>query len=130
MINKIKISLVFLFIFFITNTFSQKKLDPWIKLLKDNNCIVSFIFYSKADNYNNGIVIKIENKNKFTIRYRFTIIAKIETVEKEKIFKGELTAVEIRTGSNNNLFWIPELKGKSITEIGIKKWKFYKPKYK
>ncbi len=107
MFNKIKIIQIFIFVFFITNTFSQKKLDPWNKLVKRNNFIVSFIFYSKADNSNNGIVIKIENENKFTIKYRFTIIVRTETVEKEKIFNGE-----------------------SIAEVGIKKWKFYKSKFK
>ncbi len=123
---KLKISHVFIFVFFVSNTFSQKKFDPWNKLVEENRCKVSFIFYGKADNYNNGIVIKIENENKFKIGYRFTIIAKTEKIKKEKTFTGELKADEMITGSNNNLFWIPELNGAAITEVGIKKWKFIK----
>ena len=123
---KIKISILLIFVFFVSNTFSQKKIDPWNKLVEENNCKVSFIFYSKADNYNNGIVIKIENKNKFKIMFSFIIIAKTEKIMKEKTFSGELEGSKIITGSNSNLFWIPELKGASIAEVGIKKWKFYK----
>ena len=126
MINKIKVPLIFMCVLFVTNTFSQNKFDPWKKLVEENHCKVSFIFYSKADNYNNGIVIKIENKNKFKIRFRFTIIAKTENIKKGKTFTGELEGGKIITGSNNNLFWIPELKGASIAEVGIKKWKFNK----
>ena len=126
MINKIKVSLIFMCVLFVTNTFAQNKFDPWKKLVEENHCKVSFIFYSKADNYDNGIVIKIENKNKFFIEYRFIVIVRTATVEKEKIFKGEITAGGIKTGSNNNLFWIPKINGKSITEVGIKKWKFIK----
>jgi len=126
MIKKIKTSLIFICLFFVANTLSQKKIDPWKKLVEENNCKVSFIFYKKADNYNNGIVIKIENKNKFRIKYKFTIIAKTEKIKKEKFFNGILKGFETITGSSNHLFWIPKLNGLSITEVGITKWKFVK----
>ena len=35
---------------------------------------ISFLFYSEADNINNGVVIKLFNSNDFPIDYRFTLI--------------------------------------------------------
>jgi len=120
--------LVFFCVVLLNISYAQKKADPWKELVEEKNCIVSFIFYSKANNINNGLVIKIENKNNFDIIFEFTIIAKSINKTREKTFKGIILGGKIITGSNNDYFWIPELSRESIAEVGIKKCKFLRVK--
>jgi len=126
-INHRKIFILFC-VALLNTSFTQKKVNPWKKLVEEKKCNVSFIFYSKANNVNNGLVIKIENKNDSDINFRFTIIAKSINLIKEKTFSGIIGKGKIITGSNNDYLWIPELNGESIAEVGIKKWKFYRVK--
>lgn len=120
--------LIFFCVVVLNISYAQNKVDPWKKLVEEKNCNVSFIFYSKANNVNNGLVIKIENKNDFNINFEFTIIAKSNNKMKEKTFKGIIGRGKIITGSNNDYLWIPKLNGESIAEVGIKKWKFSRVK--
>ena len=92
---------------------------PWQRLFADENISVKFIFYSKADNSNNGVVIKLENKLAVETEFSFRLIFKSLQEEKSQIVSGLLKPNEIITGSSRGLFFIPFPDGKSISELGI-----------
>ena len=92
---------------------------PWQRLFADENIAFKFIFYSKADNYNNGVVMKIENKLGEEIEFSFRLIFRSLEEEKSQNVSGRLKPHEIITGSSRGMFFIPFADGKSISELGI-----------
>jgi len=86
-----------------------------------NGLSISFIFYKKANNTTNGIVLKIKNNNDFKVIYSFTLIFIADTNSKEEIVAGEINANHTQAGSNDGLFFLPFDETKIISQIGIKK---------
>lgn len=95
-------------------------MNPWKTLYNANGFNVAFIFYSNADSYHDGIVVKVHNKNNGSIKYSFELIFRSDSLDKKTTVEGILKPGEIKTGSNSKLFWVPFKDGKTISEVGIK----------
>ena len=81
----------------------------------------SYIFYQEADNFHDGVVIKLFNANPFAISYRFTVIFRaVDGTTYEEGVEGELAAGQGKTGDLDGLFWIPFEDGRSIAEVGLR----------
>lgn len=92
------------------------------KIVEKDGLGIYFLFYSEGNGVeNNGVVIYLENKNNYPIRYTFQLIFRTETGEKEQEVEGLLKAGERKTGSNEGLYFIPFEDKRSIIELGVKK---------
>ena len=102
----------------------QNNEGPFKKLYDNHGLIVSFIFYSEGDgDENNGVVIYLENKNDYNISYKFTIIFRAGATDRVRTINGTMIPREKRTGSNDELYFIPFEDGRSLSEVGIKSCK-------
>jgi hypothetical protein len=110
------------------NSTDSAKTNVWTQLIDRDGVNISFIFYSKADSYHNGVVVKLINKNNHEVEYSFILIFRSEDEDKSVAAAGKLQPEEIKTGSNNNLFWVPFKNNKQILEVGITKVKINKQK--
>ena len=79
-----------------------------------------YIFYSEADNVNNGVVIRLHNQNEYAVSLRFLIVFRSDGAEHSELFRGRLDAGEMRTGDAAGLFWVPFPDGRTIGEIGLR----------
>ena len=105
----------------------QNNEGPFKKLYDNYGLIVSFIFYSEGDgDENNGVVIYLENKNDYNISYKFTLIFRADAIDGVKTIDGRMIPRERRTGSNDELYFIPFEDGRSLSEVGIKNCKVRK----
>ena len=105
----------------------QNNEGPFKKLYDNHGLIVSFIFYSEGDgDENNGVVIYLENKNDYNISYKFTIIFRAGATDRVRTINGTMIPREKRTGSNDELDFIPFEDGRSLSEVGIKNCKVRK----
>jgi len=97
-------------------------------MLYDNHgLIVSFIFYSEGDGEkNNGVVIYLENKNDHNISFQFTLIFRAGAIDRVRTIDGTMIPRERRTGSNDELYFIPFEDGRSLSEVGIKSCKVWR----
>lgn len=93
--------------------------NGWAALADKNGLFVEFLFYSEADNTNNGVVVKLENKNSYSVEYDFDLIFRTENEDKTQNVSGLLLANQVKTGSNDSLFWVPFKNGKFIGEVGL-----------
>jgi hypothetical protein len=94
--------------------------QAWRPLLAYKGLEITFIFYRRADNFNNGVVIKLVNTNAHVIDFRFTILFRSEARQFEELVEGRLEPGEARTGSNDGLFWIPFPDGSAVGEVGLR----------
>ena len=94
--------------------------DAWTPIATRNGVHFSYIFYARADNANNGVVIRLQNRNDHPVRYRFTVIFRSPTQERTAEARGRLGAGEMKTGEPDGLFWIPFDDGDTISEIGLR----------
>ena len=102
----------------------QNNEGPFKKLYDNYGLIVSFIFYSEGDgDENNGVVIYLENKNDYNILYKFTLIFRAGAIDRVRTINGRMIPREKRTGSNDELYFIPFEDGRSLSEVGIKSCK-------
>ena len=125
MFIKCKLILLTILVFSV-NIYSQEAAPlngPWTLLINKDSVYAYFIYYTHADNHNHGIVLKLVNKNKFSINYRFDLIFLSDTLSHSEKVEGILKPNEIKTGSTEGLFWIPFRNGKSISDVGIKNFK-------
>jgi len=105
----------------------QNNEGPFKKLYDNYGLIVSFIFYSEGDgDENNGVVIYLENKNDYNILYKFTLIFRAGAIDRVRTINGTMIPRERRTGSNDELYFIPFEDGRSLSEVGIKNCKVRK----
>lgn len=93
----------------------------WEKITEKKGISISFIFYKKANDSANGIVLKIKNDNDYNVIYSFTLIFIADSISKEQIVAGEIKAKQIKTGSSDGLFFLPFDETKTISQLGIKK---------
>ena len=102
----------------------QNNEGPFKKLYDNHGLIVSFIFYSEGDgDENNGVVIYLENKNDYNISFKFTLIFRAGAIDRVRTINGRMIPREKRTGSNDELYFIPFEDGRSLSEVGIKSCK-------
>ena len=92
----------------------------WTPIVERNGVQIAYIFYSKADNANNGVVIRLRNRADHPVRYAFTIIFRGPEGEATARAEGRLRAGEMKTGDADGLFWIPFTDGRSIGEVGLR----------
>ena len=97
------------------------KEEAWQPILTHEGVRFAFLFYSVADNFNNGVVVLLVNTNDHAVRYRFKMVFRSaggdEAVEE---VEGELGAGEAKTGDRDGLFWIPFPDGQYISEVGLR----------
>ena len=120
------VKIIIIILFSLTAVFSQK--DYWKPLIEKEGLSVSFIYYTEADNINNGVVIRLKNKNDYSIDYRFTLIFRSEENDTTEMIQGRLKPDEIIAGSSDNLFFIPFRDKSDIYELGISDFKVTKNK--
>lgn len=92
----------------------------WTPIVERNGVRISFIFYSEADNVNNGVVIRLRNRNDYPVGYAFTVVFRGPSAEATARAEGELGAGEMKTGESAGLFWVPFEDGSSIGEVGLR----------
>ena len=102
----------------------QNNESPFKKLYDNHGLIVSFIFYREGDgDENNGVLIYLENKNDYNISFQFTLIFRAGAIDRVRTIDGTMIPRERRTGSNDELYFIPFEDGRSLSEVGIKSCK-------
>lgn len=94
--------------------------DAWTPIVSHDGVEVRYIFYSEADNANNGVVLRLHNRNAVAVRYHFTVIFRTPADERTAEVDGVLEPGEMKTGESDGLFWIPFPDGQSIGEIGLR----------
>lgn len=95
--------------------------EVWKPIITHEGVAFSYIFYSEADNTNNGVVVRLDNENNYPVRYRFRIVFRTWRGEEHtEQVTGTLQAGEMKTGDNDGLFWIPFVDGRSIGEVGLR----------
>lgn len=94
--------------------------DAWTTIVRRGGVQFDYVFYRKADNRNNGVVIRLKNRNEYPVRYAFTILFRGPEGKEQATTKGILRAGEMKTGEANGLFWIPFAEGRRVGEIGLR----------
>lgn len=115
---KIEILIIFLLLAAVnTQTNAQMK-----KIVEKDGVGIYFLFYSEGNGIeHNGVVIYLKNENNYPIDYSFVLIFRADQSEKEQEVKGNLKALERKTGSNEGLYFIPFADKRSISEVGVTK---------
>ena len=94
--------------------------SAWTTIVERDGVQFSYIFYSQADTQNNGLVLRLRNRNEYGVRYDFTVIFRGPRGEATAHTEGSLEAGEMKTGENDGLFWIPFEDGRTIGEVGLR----------
>lgn len=115
----LKLNIMFLLLLYSYLPAQDAQRRGWTKIAEKEGLDIEFIFYSEADNYNNGVVIKLINNNNYKINYKFDLIFRSPQEDKVEIVYGDINPLQIKTGSSDSLFWIPFEDGKFIGEVGI-----------
>jgi hypothetical protein len=92
----------------------------WTHIVTADGVQFAYIFYSKADNENNGVVVRLRNENDSAVRYAFTIIFRGPEGEATAQAEGRLGPGEMKTGEPDGLFWIPFTDGRRVGEVGLR----------
>ncbi|WP_157621316.1 hypothetical protein [Salisaeta longa] len=80
----------------------------WTPMLVRNGLQFYYLFYPRADNHHNGVVIKLQNTNAYPVRYRFEVIFRAANgTERSAVATGRVGAHRLKTGDASGLFWIP-----------------------
>lgn len=95
--------------------------DAWTPIVTRNGLHIDYLFYREADSENNGVVLRLRNRNEYSVRYEFTVIfrsprGRVTTSKAE----GSLAAGRMKTGENPGLFWIPFRDGTRVAEVGLR----------
>ena len=94
--------------------------EAWSPITRVAGVRFDYIFYSKADNYHNGVVLRLRNTNAHPVRLDFTVVFRTPNEEATAEWAGSLEPGESQTGENDGLFWIPFKDGQSIGEVGLR----------
>ena len=94
--------------------------DAWTDIVARKSVTVSYIFYQKADTQNDGIVLRLRNRNAHPVRYAFTILFRGPEGSTAAEAAGTVPADSIRVGDQAGLFWIPFEDGRTIGEVGLR----------
>ena len=85
---------------------------------------VSYVFYSEADNRNNGVVLKIANYRSTDVRYDMTVVVRGPKREVTERVRGSVAAQSLLTGDEAGLFFVPFTDGTPIGELGLRAYQF------
>lgn len=96
----------------------------WKMLLEHEGVLVRYIYYKEANAAGDGVVMLLENTNKYAVRYRFTVVFRSEGEEKKELAEGRLNAGAMITGDRDGLFWIPFKDGRAIEQVGLRGYSF------
>ena len=96
--------------------------EAWKPLLEHEGLRFQYIYYSKANTNDDGVVIMLQNLNEYCIRYRFTIIFESQEGSASADAAGILAPLEMRTGDADGLYWIPFDDGRYIGAIGLRNY--------
>mgnify|MGYP006297243059 CR=1 FL=1 len=94
--------------------------DAWTPIATRQGLRFAYLFYQKADNANNGVVIRLYNTNPYALRYAFTVVFRTPNAERTARATGAIAARAMKTGEGDGLFWIPFPDGRTIGEIGLR----------
>jgi hypothetical protein len=94
--------------------------SAWTQIVQQEGIQFSYILYGEADTENNGLVLRLRNRNDYAVRYDFTVIFRGAGGEERAQAEGALEAGEMKTGEKDGLFWIPFENGRSIGEVGLR----------
>lgn len=94
--------------------------DAWTPIVTQEGVRIGYIFYSKADTRNNGVVLRLQNGNHYPVRYAFTIIFRGPKGKATARAEGTLQPGEMKTGEKDRLFWVPFKDGRRIGEVGLR----------
>lgn len=94
--------------------------DAWTTIVTRNGVTVSYIFYPEADNQNNGVVLRLQNRNAHPIRYQFTILFRGPEGSKSAEAEGRMAGESMKVGDKDELFWIPFTDGRRLAEVGLR----------
>ena len=92
----------------------------WTPIVETQGVRFGYIFYSKADTRNNGVVIRLQNQNDRPVRYAFTVVFRGPSGQATARAEGRLAPGEMKTGEKDGLFWIPFTDGRSVGEVGLR----------
>ena len=96
--------------------------EAWKPLLEHEGLRFRYIYYSRANTNDDGVVIMLQNLNEYCIRYRFTIIFESSEGSTSADAEGTLASLEMRTGEADGLDWIPFDDGRYIGAIGLRNY--------
>ena len=96
--------------------------EAWKPLLEHEGLRFRYIYYSKANTNDDGVVIMLQNLNEYCIRYRFTIVFEAQEGSTSADAEGTLASLEMRTGEADGLYWIPFDDGRYIGAIGLRNY--------
>ena len=92
----------------------------WRHVHEQDSVLVRYIFYTEADNENNGVVLRLDNRSSRPIRYRFTALFRSDEHRAEARVEGSLGPHATITGDAEGLFVIPFPDGRPVTQIGLR----------
>jgi hypothetical protein len=92
----------------------------WRSVAERDSVAVRYLFYSEADNVNNGVVLRLDNANSREIHYRLVAIFKSGESRVEETVSGKLAGRTTVTGDADGLFFIPFPDGRKVTQIGVR----------
>ncbi len=96
--------------------------EAWKPLLEHEGLRFRYIYYSRANTIDDGVVIMLQNLNEYCIRYRFTIVFESSEGSTSADAEGTLASLEMRTGETDGLYWIPFDDGRYIGAIGLRNY--------
>lgn len=96
----------------------------WTPLFRHEGVAMSFIHYRRADNENSGVVLRLVNENEYAVRYRLKLAFLGVAPSGEDEWRtgraaGTLRAGQMKTGSDDGLFWVPFSDGRRIAEVRL-----------
>jgi hypothetical protein len=94
--------------------------EAWNRIAVIDGVAFSYLYYSKADEVNDGVVIRLENTSDQTVTVSFTVLFRTPEDEASATYRGRLAPGEMKTGGNDGLYWVPFTSGASIGEVGLR----------
>jgi len=82
-----------------------------------------YVFYPRADAFNDGVVMMLQNQNDYHIQYRFTIVFESPEGTTSADATGVLKPLEMKTGDAEGLFWVPFDDERSLGAIRMKNYR-------
>jgi hypothetical protein len=92
----------------------------WKPVATEDSVAIRYLFYSQADNVNNGLVLRLDNRGSARIAYRFIALFRSGEAQAEREVSGLLKAGESVTGDSDGLFFIPFPDGRTVEQIGLR----------
>lgn len=92
----------------------------WKTITVEGGVRFSYVFYVEADGTDDGVVLRLDNRNRFPVRYRFTAVFRSGDRETERVVSGWIASRSIVTGASSGLYFIPFRDGSPVGEIGLR----------